>query len=192
MVSFWDAVAYCNALSQLEGRAPCYTTTGCAGTPGTAGYSCTDVTFSGLACTGYRLPTEAEWEYAARAGTTGAFYTGPVTATGATCADDPNLDLAGWYCSDSNSVTHPVQGKQANAWGLHDMLGNVWEWCWDWHAPYPGSATDYTGPTSGAVRVIRGGGFGSNALDARAARRSSVGPDNRYEAFGFRPCRSAP
>ncbi len=120
-VSWWDSVAYCNALSRHEGLAECYTLTGCSGTPGVSGYSCGGVTFAGLGCTGYRLPTEAEWEYAYRAGTTTAFYNGPITHTGSSPVD-PNLDVIGWYGGNSDTGdgrrTHPVGLKTPNAWDL--------------------------------------------------------------------------
>ena len=79
----------------------------------------------------YRLPTEAEWEYAARAGSTSAFANGGISVTD--CSYDPNLDAMGWYCGNASSTTHSVGGKQPNAWGLYDMHGNVWEWCQDWY-----------------------------------------------------------
>ena len=121
----------------------------------------------------YRLPTEAEWEYAARAGTTEDRY--------------GDLDEIAWYRSNSRSTTHPVGEKAANAWGLHDMLGNVWEWVQDWHGSYPGgSVTAPTGPGSGSGRVRRGGGWGSNASSCRSARRDRNSPGNRVYSLGFR------
>src|SRR5690606_12074529 len=100
---------------------------------------------------GYRLPTEAEWEYACRAETTTAFYTGPITHTGAVQLD-PNLDAAGWYGGNRPplSGTRTVGLKAANNHGLFDMHGNVHEWCWDWAAAYDGDATDPVGPAGGA------------------------------------------
>ncbi len=100
----------------------------------------------------YSLPTEAQWEYAARAGSTTAFYNGGITETGG--GYDPNLDVIGWYYYNSNSKTHPVGQKAPNAWGLYDMSGNVYEWCSDWYGTYPSTAvTDPTGPSSGSSRV---------------------------------------
>ena len=102
----------------------------------------------------YRLPTEAEWEYAARAGSTGARY----TVDGLGPAD--SLNEIAWWVDNSDSKTHAVRGKKPNAWGLYDMLGNVWEWCSDWYGDYPsGDVTDPKGPSSGSYRVFRGGSW---------------------------------
>jgi formylglycine-generating enzyme required for sulfatase activity len=126
----------------------------------------------------YRLPTEAEWEYAARAGTTGARY--------------GELDAIGWYDGNSGSQTHPVSQKAANAWGLHDMMGNVWEWCSDWSGDYPtGSVTDPMGPSSGSNRVSRGGSWFNVASHARSAVRNGGVPGFRYGGLGFRPALSS-
>jgi len=106
----------------------------------------------------YRLPTEAEWEYAARAGSTSAFANGGISKTG--CDFDTNLNAMGWYCGNADSKIHPVAKKQANAWGLYDMHGNVWEWCQDWYDSYhTNSVTDPGGPPSGSGRVYRGGSY---------------------------------
>jgi formylglycine-generating enzyme required for sulfatase activity len=121
----------------------------------------------------YRLPTEAEWEYAARAGTTGA-YAG-------------DLDAMAWYDDNSGGKTHAVGGKSPNAWGLYDMHGNVWEWCQDWKGDYPsGSVTDPTGPSSGSFRVDRGGCWRSFARYCRSAGRPWSDPGYRLNALGFR------
>ena len=125
----------------------------------------------------YRLPTEAEWEYAARAGTTGARH--------------GELDLIAWY-SDRRGRTHPVGQKRANAWGLHDMLGNVWEWTADWYGVYPsGAVTDPRGPDTGSTRVSRGGCWGCDAGTVRSATRNRGAPDPPYYLFGFRLVRTA-
>ena len=147
-------------------------------------------TFAGLDCQGYRLPTEAEWEYAARAGTQTAFYTGEITQTDCDTVD-PNLNAAGWYCGNAGGATHPVGQKQPNAWGLYDMHGNVWEWVHDWDGDYPaGDAVDPLGPAAGDNRVRRGGLWLSDAQYARAAFRNSLNPDNgSANALGFRPAR---
>ncbi|MBM3271344.1 MAG: SUMF1/EgtB/PvdO family nonheme iron enzyme, partial [Candidatus Sericytochromatia bacterium] len=138
-VSWWDAVAYANALSAAEGRSPAYVLTGCSGTPGSGDYGCSGISLNSsdgtpYGTTGYRLPTEAEWEYAYRAGTSTAFYNGTITSPS---GSDAKLDLIGWYGSNSGGTTRPVGQKQANGWGLYDMAGNVWEWCWDWYGAYP-------------------------------------------------------
>jgi len=132
----------------------------------------------------YALPSEAQWEYAARAGSTTAFYNGGITVTD--CAYDPNLDKIGWYCYNSNYKAHPVAQKTPNAWGLYDMSGNVYEWCQDWDGTYPsGAVTDPTGPSSGSDRVYRGGVWYGNARLCRSAFRSCNSPDYR-SGIGFR------
>ncbi|MDF1591102.1 MAG: SUMF1/EgtB/PvdO family nonheme iron enzyme [Desulfobacterales bacterium] len=110
----------------------------------------------------YRLPTEAEWEYAARAGSATAFANGDISKTG--CEYDANLDAMGWYCGNSKDTTHKVAQKKSNAWGLYDMHGNVWEWCQDWYGDYSsGSVTDHSGQSSGSSRVLRGGSWDDGA-----------------------------
>ncbi len=165
-VSWWDSIAYCNQLSSNQGLTQCYTLTGCTGTPGVSGYTCTGVTFAGLTCTGYRLPTESEWEYAARAGTTTGTYNGTSTLIG---YEQPNtvLDTIAWFYGNSASKTQAVKGKTPNAWGLYDMLGNVWEWTGDLYGTYPGTVTDPTGATSGSGPVLRGGGWSGRSESTR-------------------------
>ena len=134
----------------------------------------------------YSLPTEAQWEYAARAGSTTAFYNGGITETG--WGYDPNLDAIGWYCYNSDE-THPVAQKTPNGWGLYDMSGNVREWCQDWRDDdYYSSnpVTDPTGPSSGLFRVQRGGSFGSYAGTCRSAERGSAFPTYHFDSLGFR------
>ncbi len=134
----------------------------------------------------YRLPTEAEWEYAARAGSTTAFTNGDITQAG-TDPIDPNLDAMGWYGGNANSTTHPVAQKQANAWGLYDMHGNVFEWCQDWYGDYPTTdVTDPTGASTGSYRVLRGGSFSSYALFCRSADRYIGTPGVSGVNVGFR------
>ena len=133
----------------------------------------------------YGLPTEAQWEYAARAGTTTPFYNGEITEL--ECGDEPNLDLIGWYCSCFE--THPAAQKAPNAWGLYDMSGNVYEWCSDWYAEdyYSVSPTeDPQGPSTGSYRVFRGGGWHSLAQNCRSAHRFNLTMDSRYFNVGFR------
>ena len=138
----------------------------------------------------FRLPTEAEWEYAARAGTQTAYNTGVNTQTG--CVNDPNLDLAGWYCGNANNTTHPVGQKRANEWGLLDMHGNVWEWVQDWYAPYPaGPLTDPVGPRSARERTLRGCNRGDSAQDCRSATRFLIDTGIRnHRDNGLRPART--
>ncbi len=190
-VSFWDAVAYCNFLSIQESLLPCYQMKGCSGTPGAGSLLCQDATPTGPTCAGYRLPSEAEWEYAARAGTTTATYNG-TSETTACEAPNPVLDPVTWFCGNA-MTNHPVKGKLPNAWGLYDMLGNAWEWTGDWYGAYPaGPVTDPKGPATGTLRVERGGGWvASGARWNRAAfrNRSCCIPWLRAEPLGFRPVR---
>ncbi len=133
----------------------------------------------------YSLPTEAQWEYAARAGSTTAFCNGGITET--QCGYDPNLNAIGWYCYNSDRKTHPVAQKTSNAWGLYDMSGNVYEWCQDWYGNYSSSAvTDPTGPSSGSARVSRGGAWYYYAEYLRSATRNHLIPADRFSFLGFR------
>ncbi len=154
-VSWEDAVAFCATLTdreRLAGRIP--------------------------QGSHYRLPTEAEWEYACRAGSFTRFSYG----------DDSGYTLLanyGWYLGNSNRRTHPVGEKLPNAWGLYDMHGNVWEWCLDWYGPYPGGAVmDPKGPATGSFKVIRGGTLGWNPDRCRSANRDT--PRGQTFDFGFR------
>ena len=128
----------------------------------------------------YRLPTEAEWEYAARAGTTVDRYS-------------TDVDAIAWHSGNSGGAPHRVGGKEPNAFGLHDMLGNVWEWVQDWYGPYQGgSVTDPTGPSGGPHRLVRGGSWYHAASYCRAAYRGLTVPGARGGALGFRLVRTAP
>lgn len=131
----------------------------------------------------YRMCTEAEWEYAARAGTETKWY----------CGDDEScLDSIAWYDDNADTTTHPVGQKTPNAWGLYDMSGNVWEWVSDWYDRdyYSESpATDPTGPAGGDYRVRRGGGWPNGARLSRSAHRGTLDPGYRRSYLGFRLCR---
>jgi formylglycine-generating enzyme required for sulfatase activity len=132
----------------------------------------------------YSLPTEAQWEYAARAGSSTAFANGKITDTG---CSDKNMDAMGWYCGNAVGKTYPVGRKQKNDWGLYDMHGNVWEWCSDWHGSYPdGSVTDPAGLPDGSIRTIRGGSWINGAWFCRSAYRFRYGPGGRSGGLGFR------
>jgi formylglycine-generating enzyme required for sulfatase activity len=166
-VSWYDAVEFCNKLSQRNGLAQVYTING------------TDVT-ADWSANGYRLPTEAEWEYAARGGQQGAseyhVYAG---------ADD--LSKVAWYSGNSGSTTHPVGQKAPNALGLCDMSGNVWQWCWDWWGDNSGSGqNDPRGASSGDSRVDRGGSWIDDAQYNRVAYRYDYTPATRGRYLGFR------
>ncbi|MGA4847412.1 formylglycine-generating enzyme family protein [Streptomyces sp. G5(2025)] len=161
-VSWWDAVRFCNALSERAGLAPAYDIAGA----GRGGDGDESVTWDASA-DGYRLPTEAEWEYACRAGTTGSHY-GP-------------LDDIAWYRGNSGERVHDVGSRQANPWGLYDMLGNVWDWCWD----------VYDAEVYGSYRVLRGGGWFDEHWSCRASARRRSHPSFRVDDVGFRVARSA-
>ncbi|MFJ8465404.1 formylglycine-generating enzyme family protein [Streptomyces swartbergensis] len=154
-VSWWDAVRFCNALSRAEGLTPVYRLCGES--------ESVDRDASG---DGYRLPSEAEWEHACRAGSEGPRY-GP-------------LDEIAWYRGNSEERIRPVGGKRANAWGLHDMLGNVWEWCWD----------VYDAEVYGTYRVLRGGGWADEHWSCRASVRRRSHPTFRIDDVGFRVARA--
>jgi len=126
----------------------------------------------------YRLPTEAEWEYACRAGSTNLFAFG----------DDVSIaDEFAWTAENCEATTQPVGMKRPNAWGLHDMHGNVWEWCSDWFAPYPGAAvTDPVGPATSEYKVFKGGGWNQDADFARVSSRFMMSPSNGIHYVGFR------
>jgi formylglycine-generating enzyme required for sulfatase activity len=174
-VSWLSAIKYCNMRSAKEGLQPCYN------------LQTAECNFS---ATGYRLPTEAEWEYACRAGTTGDFSFG----------DNPaELAANAWLKSNSNQSTHPVGQKPPNRWGLYDMYGNVAEWCNDRYGEkeYATKAGDNPrGPATGNERVLRGGSWRGGADRCRSSARASETPGLAdvcfgYEAYGFRCVRAA-
>ncbi len=184
MVSWWDTLAYANALSLREGLEPCYTVQ-CTGSPGTANYNCADVTVNApeqnpYLCEGYRLPTAAEWQYAGRAGVYGPYNDG---------SDSPHN--VGWTFPFANSETHPVKLKQPNNWGLYDMHGNVWEWTWNkYHSSLmQGKMSEkqvnpigYNGDDK-TYRFMMGGYFGGPVRIAYSYLQS---PTELFKAFGFR------
>lgn len=192
-VNWYEAAAYCNALSSAAGLANCYT---CSGSGASVTCDLSGDYATPYDCPGYRLPTEAEWEYAARAGTTGGTYNGTSDGGHLGC-EQPNvvLDSIAWFCGNSGGRTQPVGSLGANPWGLYDMLGNVWEWCgdrWDGADYGAGAVTDPWGLASGSSRVLRGGSWVDDAGYARAASRFRAGPGDRGDGGGFRVSRSLP
>jgi formylglycine-generating enzyme required for sulfatase activity len=170
-VDWYDAVRFCNALSRREQLTPAYRIDG-------------DQVVWDRDADGYRLPTEAEWEYACRAGSDTRFAGGDRAA---------HLREQAWYRGSAGDGTRPVASLAANAWGLHDMHGNVWEWCWNWSAAYPSRfATDPIGPAGGRSRVIRGGAWNSPAASCRSAKHNAAAPEMRMPTLGLRVARNAP
>ncbi|MET0415265.1 MAG: formylglycine-generating enzyme family protein [Actinoplanes sp.] len=190
-VSWWDAVRFCNALSRAAGLQPAYRLDSdlmsrsadldpppdflAGGDPADLGglpagflHAAADAIVWDRGADGYRLPTEAEWEHACRAGTTGPRY--------------GQLDDIAWYRGNSEGRAHAVGGKQPNAWGLRDMLGNVWDWCWD----------VYDAEVYGTYRVLRGGGWFDEHWSCRASVRRRSHPTFRVDDVGFRVARSGP
>ncbi len=185
-VSWSEAAAYANALSAAAGLSACYTCTGSGASvscsPGAAWPTPYD-------CPGYRLPTEAEWEYAARAGTTTATYNGTSTLLGCE-VPNPVVEPIAWYCANAGGTEHPVAAKTPSGWGLHDMLGNVDEMCHDWYGAYAGPIVDPWGPATGTVRIARGSSHGYGAMNLRAALRGMCSTTYGNSSTGFRIVRT--
>jgi formylglycine-generating enzyme required for sulfatase activity len=177
-ISWYDAILFCNKLSQNHGLTPVYEVKG------------TGVMWDRNA-DGYRLPTEAEWEYACRAGTSTPYNTGINITT-----EQANYDGTYPYNNNAQGAFHektmPVGSYPANAWGLYDMHGNVFEWCWDWYANYVrGEQTDPTGPVSGTFRIIRGGSWVNGGSTLRSSCRGIFISGDGNERIGFRLARNA-
>lgn len=182
-VSWLDCVSFCNKLSEAVGLEQCYTLSNI--TYNGVHISTADVTCD-FEASGFRLPTEAEWEYACKAGTTTRFNKGDSEA---------DLHLAAWYTANSDSLKQKVRQKQANQFGLYDTHGNVWEWCWDYYyTDYYGTRPDPddnpTGRTTGSDRIQRGGSCYDIVDFCRSAYRSYTGPNRCHRYVGFRVVRS--
>ncbi|MBP7866315.1 MAG: SUMF1/EgtB/PvdO family nonheme iron enzyme [Acidobacteria bacterium] len=192
-VTWYAAVLFANLLSVERGLTRCYYADAAFTSPITSLNYETDAVFCHWEANGYRLPTEGEWEYFCRAGTTGPF-----------CVDEPNyivgncdnlspnpsltsLSTVAWWCGNTQGTTSPVGLKEPNAWNIKDLHGNVYEWCWDWLAVYPVEwAEDYRGPSSGLSRATRSGCYSNTAKECRSANRHVASPNTRSSAFGFR------
>ncbi len=197
-ITWYDMVKWCNARSEKENLTPCYTVSGAVYRTGSSAPVCN------WGANGYRLPTEAEWEKAARGGVSGKLFpwgTDTIThsqanyysSTSYAYDTSPTRGVHPTYAVGRAPYTSPVDSFTPNAYGLHNMSGNVWELCWDWYASYTAdSQTDPRGATSGSLRVVRGGGWDFDANGCRVAfRYYGYDPANSYNSIGFRVARSS-
>lgn len=189
-VSWYDILKYCNLRSLEEGFTPCYNIAGSLnpvdwGEVPTSSNDSWDAVTCNFGANGYRLPTEAEWEFAARGG---------IKSEGYQYSGSQKLDSVAWYSDNSGNKTHKVGTKKANELGIYDMSGNLWEWCWDWYSDsyYGTSPKDNpAGPYTGNSRILRGGSWNITANSCRVSYRYGYDPYSSYYSYGFRVCRSA-
>lgn len=185
-VNWYSAIKYCNLRSMNEGLTPVYTISGSTnptawGTVPTSGNATWDAAICNWTANGYRLPTEAEWEFAARGGTATPDYL---------YSGSDDINAVAWYAPNAGSTSHPVGTKAANALGIFDMTGNVWEWCWDrWGAYSSTPQTNPQGAVSGSYRLFRGGYWGDNVTYCRITGRH-YNPNYNIFNIGFRVCRA--
>jgi formylglycine-generating enzyme required for sulfatase activity len=217
-INWFDTLAFCNQLSEFAGLETCYDLSSCTGEPGTGcphgddpqmEGRCIDSVFSCgevrkyermFECAGYRLPTHAEWEYAARAGTTASTYNGNTSGEADICARVETLEPISWYCFNSNDETHPVAQKLPNPWGLFDLFGNVQEATDNVYTGFglemdEGADGPLTNPmgapeTADTRRSFRASDYHSEPCLLQAGWRSAVGKDERWLYSGFRPVRT--
>ncbi|MFH0899514.1 MAG: SUMF1/EgtB/PvdO family nonheme iron enzyme [Pseudomonadota bacterium] len=209
-VNWYDAVAFANMASLQASLAPCFELTAvscwdgteagddyslCFGSP-YRGISKAKVSLAGVDsvydCQGFRLPTEAEWEYAARAGTTTATHGGDLDSAHLECEQsNATLDAIAWFCGNSGERPHPVKGKAPNAWGIYDMSGNVYEWIWDDYVKFNSDpVVDPVGSMTGTTRMVRGGDWYGSARFSRSAFRMQGSPKYPTRTGGFRLVRT--